>query len=145
MPHALTSPTFEPSCGKLPLNKILDEDESVSEEEAGLVSAHLAWAAHNNMSVVLHLSHFMPRWATELHSDLVVDEEEAQHGVHYDIDHPFALGVLRKSLRGLVARLGCHRNLVGIEIANEPAFRVTTSRHAKKSFEAWLKAAYHEE
>lgn len=128
---------------QLPLAKLLEEELSVNYGEIDSLVQHIRWAASNNMSIVLHLSHYMPKWASEQYADLTMNDEDAQHGVHYDIDHPFASVVLRKALRGLSSRLGCPRNLVGIELANEPAFRVTFSRHAKKAFEQWLRTSYH--
>ena len=127
---------------QLPLAKLLDSDEKPNVDEAHRIKLHLEWASRNNLSVVLHLSHYVPSWAEERYADLVMQDEEAQHGVHYDIDHPFAATLLHRSLRSLTSHLGCPSNLVGIELANEPAFRITGSRHAKKAFEQWLRSGY---
>ena len=60
----------------------------------------------------------MPDWATRAHADLAFhsDDEGGQHGVNYDIDHPVAHTVLRRSLEGLASRLGCRDNLLGWEV-----------------------------
>lgn len=130
---------------QLPLGKLVNADHSLNEQEAELVGFHLDWAAANNMSIVLHVSHYMPEWATSKHPDLVMsgaDENDGQHGVHYDIDHPIARAVLQAGLGGLASALGCRLNLVGWELANEPAFRRTASLHTKAAFTSWLSTRY---
>ena len=70
----------------VPLSKLLDASDQLNHDEAALIVQHLEWAAANRMAVVLHVSHYMPEWATKAHADLAMSEEEGkQHGVHYDI------------------------------------------------------------
>lgn len=71
------------------------------------------------------------------HPDLAL-ADDGQHGVHYDIDHPEALPLIADALGGIRAALGCRPNVLGWELANEPAFRYSASSHTRKAFGQWL-------
>ena len=128
---------------EMALAKLVTPDGALNRDEAEQIASHLDWAAQMNISLVLHLSQRMPEWALEAHAKLAAHEDETgQHGVHYDIDSPIAQQIVQVALRGLAAFLGCRENLVGFELANEPAFRTTSSSHAKEAFEGFLFARY---
>lgn len=122
-------------------------------------------AASEGLGVILHVPSTMPRWALELHPGLGVSE--GQHSIDYDIDHPAAAGLMAAFFRVLLPHLterapsapsapsspstpapappaprACHPAILGLQLANEPALRGTSSVHTRASFATWLRGEY---